>query len=115
VDQNLKKSKIKSLNKNYKTLIITQMEGDLETNFKNLAARVRDEDKIPKDTPDDDMLELYALFKQGSIGDVNIDAPGMFSMPKTKAKFYAWEKKKGMDKKTAMENYIQHAKKLMGE
>jgi len=91
------------------------MEGDLETNFKNLAARVRDEDKIPKDTPDDDMLELYALFKQGSIGDVNIDAPGMFSMPKTKAKFYAWEKKKGMDKKTAMKNYIQHAKKLLNE
>ncbi len=91
------------------------MEGDLETQFNATAKRVKDEDKIPKDTSDDDMLELYSLFKQGSIGDVNIDAPGMFSYPKTKAKYNAWLAKKGMDKKTAMENYIQHAKKLMGE
>jgi len=91
------------------------MEGDLEKEFKETAERVRTENKIPKDTSDDDMLELYALFKQGSIGDVNIDAPGIFSMPKTKAKYNAWAAKKGMDKKTAMEKYIVHAKKLMGE
>jgi diazepam-binding inhibitor (GABA receptor modulating acyl-CoA-binding protein) len=79
------------------------MEVSLEDKFKNWSKKINEEgsEKIPKDTPDEDMLELYSLFKQGSIGDVNIDAPGIFSYPKTKAKYNAWAAKKGMDKETA--------------
>ncbi len=33
-------------------------------------------DKL-KGLPDDKKLEVYSLFKQGSIGDVNTERPGM--------------------------------------
>lgn len=59
----------------------------------------------------DNLLDLYALYKQGTTGDVNtgnfpqasqpnddfpwrLDRPGMFDL-KGKAKWDAWEKRKG--------------------
>lgn len=43
---------------------------------------------------DDELLQIYGLYKQGSIGDVNTARPG-FLDPKGKAKWDAWEKNKG--------------------
>ena len=45
--------------------------------------------------PQDKQLEVYALFKQGKVGDVNIERPGMLDL-KGKAKWDAWDSKKGM-------------------
>ena len=42
-------------------------------------------------------LEIYALYKQGMIGDVNTDRPGMLDF-KGKAKWDAWSGKKGTAK-----------------
>lgn len=39
-------------------------------------------------------LALYALFKQGTVGDINTSRPGIFD-PKGRAKWDAWEKQKG--------------------
>lgn len=39
-------------------------------------------------------LILYALFKQGTVGDVNTSRPGVFDL-KGKAKWDAWDKQKG--------------------
>ena len=36
--------------------------------------------KLKKSPTDDEKLETYALFKQATVGDVNIDRPGMFNM-----------------------------------
>ena len=44
--------------------------------------------------PDDKKLEIYALFKQGSVGDNNTERPGMLDF-KGKAKWDAWTEKKG--------------------
>ncbi|KAK6037238.1 acyl CoA binding protein [Cooperia oncophora] len=44
----------------------------------------------------DQLLELYALFKQGTVGDNNTDKPGMFDL-KGKAKWSAWDGKKGSE------------------
>merc|ERR1711973_741661 len=56
----------------------------------------------------DELLELYALFKQGSIGDVNTEAPGLLDV-KGKAK---WNAKKGMERKNAMLQYIEFVQKM---
>lgn len=39
-------------------------------------------------------LELYGLFKQGTVGDVDTSRPGLFDL-KGKAKWDAWNKQKG--------------------
>merc|ERR1712055_1048586 len=60
---------------------------------------------------DEEMLEIYALFKQASVGDINTERPGMLDF-KGKAKWDAWEKKKGMTKDAAMEAYVAKVEAL---
>ena len=57
------------------------------------------------------LLELYALFKQATVGDVNTERPGMFDF-KGRAKWDAWEKKKGLDQAAAKEQYVALVAKL---
>jgi diazepam-binding inhibitor (GABA receptor modulating acyl-CoA-binding protein) len=47
---------------------------------------------------DDELLQIYSLFKQGSVGDNNTDKPGMLDF-KGKAKWEAWNKLKGKKSK----------------
>jgi acyl-CoA-binding protein len=51
------------------------------------------------------LLELYALYKQATLGDVTGKRPGMLDM-KARAKFDAWEGKRGILKDKAMEAYV---------
>ncbi len=53
----------------------------------------------------DTLLALYALFKQGTAGDVSGSRPGMMDF-KGRAKFDAWAAKKGTSKDAAMEAYV---------
>jgi len=65
--------------------------------------------------PDNDtLLQLYALYKQGSSGDVSGDKPGFFDFVAT-AKYEAWEKIKGLSLDDAMQQYIDLVKKLGGQ
>ena len=43
---------------------------------------------------DDEMLKLYGLYKQATVGDVNTDRPGMLDFA-GKAKWDAWSGNKG--------------------
>jgi len=62
--------------------------------------------KLLKQTPsNDELLELYALFKQATAGDVSGSRPGMMDF-KGRAKFDAWTKKKGTAKEAAMNSYV---------
>merc|ERR1712055_376273 len=63
---------------------------------------------------DDEMLEIYALFKQATVGDVNTERPGMLDF-KGKAKWDAWEKKKGATQDDAKEAYIAKVAELQGK
>ncbi|ALN58344.1 MULTISPECIES: acyl-CoA-binding protein [Lysobacter] len=66
------------------------------------------------DRPDNDtLLRLYALYKQGSEGDVNGPKPGFFDFVGT-AKYEAWEKIKGTDQTEAKKKYVDLVKKLRG-
>ena len=50
--------------------------------------------------------QLYALYKQSTEGDINIEPPSnMFDLV-GKAKFNAWEGLKGKPKEAAMQEYV---------
>ena len=62
--------------------------------------------------PDNDaLLELYALFKQASVGDVTGDRPGMMDVV-ARSKYDAWAKRKGETPEAAMAAYAALVKKL---
>ena len=62
--------------------------------------------------PDDNtMLELYALYKQGSAGDVSGSKPGFFDFVGV-AKYEAWEKLRGTSQEDAQSSYIELVRKL---
>ncbi|XP_034042638.1 acyl-CoA-binding protein isoform X2 [Thalassophryne amazonica] len=71
--------------------------------------KAAEEVKVLKQKPtDDEMLQIYSLYKQATVGDVNTARPGMISLDFTgKAKWDAWDKRKGMSKEEAMEKYIE--------
>mmetsp|Transcript_12692 Transcript_12692/g.34630 ORF Transcript_12692/g.34630 Transcript_12692/m.34630 type:complete len:88 (-) Transcript_12692:285-548(-) len=63
-------------------------------------------DQLPESLPNEDMLALYALFKQATAGDCNTDRPGIFDQ-KGRYKWDAWNGKKGMSQEDAKKQYIQ--------
>ncbi|MEZ2419773.1 acyl-CoA-binding protein [Luteibacter sp. RCC_6_2] len=64
--------------------------------------------------PDNDtLLRIYALYKQGSEGDVSGDKPGFFDFVGT-AKYEAWAALKGVPREEAMRDYIELVKSLGG-
>ncbi|MCU0420320.1 MAG: acyl-CoA-binding protein [Cyclobacteriaceae bacterium] len=61
--------------------------------------------KLTKRPTNEELLELYALYKQATEGDVSGERPGGFDF-RGIAKYQAWEEKKGMAQEKAMETYI---------
>ncbi len=53
----------------------------------------------------EELLELYALYKQATVGDVQGKRPGMLDL-KGRAKFDAWETRRGTEKEAAMTAYV---------
>jgi acyl-CoA-binding protein len=82
---------------------------DLVQQFADAQARIKPVTGLGNDV----LLELYALYKQATSGDVSGSRPGMMDM-KGRAKFDSWTKRKGMTKDAAMQAYIalvgKHAK-----
>ncbi len=61
----------------------------------------------------DELLDLYALYKQATVGDATGKRPGMLDL-KGRAKFDAWEGRKGTSKDKAMEAYVALVDRLAG-
>ena len=59
----------------------------------------------------DELLQLYALFKQGSEGDVAGKRPGMLDL-KQRAKYDAWAALKGKSKEDAQARYVALVEEL---
>ncbi|XP_054712578.1 acyl-CoA-binding protein homolog [Uloborus diversus] len=68
--------------------------------------------KLKSKPTDDELLDLYALYKQATVGDCNTSRPGMFDL-KGKAKWDAWNAKKGMKQTEAQEAYVTKANHLI--
>lgn len=66
---------------------------------------------LTKRPSNEELLDLYALFKQATDGDVSGERPGGFDF-KAIAKFDAWSGKKGFSKEQAMTDYVSLMKKL---
>ena len=82
--------------------------------FDVAAAKFKTQGDKVESLPQDKVLEIYALFKQGSVGDVNIDRPGMFDQ-KGRYKWDAWNGQKGKSLEEAQQQYIDLAKEILGE
>ena len=76
--------------------------------FENAVARSKELTKRPSN---EELLQLYALYKQATEGDVVGDRPGGFDF-KAIAKYDAWEEIKGKSKDLAMQEYIAFVDKL---
>jgi len=85
---------------------------DLQAEFDAIVARVQENAEKMNGLPDDKKLEIYSLFKQASVGDVNTERPGMLDF-KGKAKWDAWSAKKGMSQDDAKREYIELATSLL--
>ncbi|HVJ63003.1 MAG TPA: acyl-CoA-binding protein [Tahibacter sp.] len=83
---------------------------DLTTKFEDAAKKAMN---LPERPDNDTLLKLYALYKQGSSGDVSGPKPGFFDFVGT-AKYEAWAKLKGTKNEEAMQKYIDLVKKLGG-
>ena len=59
----------------------------------------------------EDLLALYALYKQGTTGDVQGSRPGMFDL-KGRAKFDAWTSRKGLSTEQAQQAYVDLVERL---
>jgi len=81
---------------------------DLDQKFEETAA---DAQSLPERPDNDTMLKLYALYKQGSKGDVSGDKPGFFDFVGV-AKYEAWEKMQGTDQDEAKQQYIDLVESL---
>lgn len=81
---------------------------DLEEQFEKAA---RDVHELPEKPDNATLLELYALYKQGSVGDVQGERPGFFDFVGA-AKYEAWEKLAGTEQDEARQRYIALVERL---
>jgi diazepam-binding inhibitor (GABA receptor modulating acyl-CoA-binding protein) len=80
----------------------------LKEDFEASQAKV----KTLASTPSNEfLLELYALYKQATVGDVDGKRPGMMDF-KGRAKYDAWAERKGTSKDDAMTKYVALVEKL---
>ncbi len=80
---------------------------DLDDDFKYAV----DRSQLLEKQPTNILLDLYSLYKQASEGDVQGKRPGMTNM-RGRAKWDAWEKRKGMARDEAKRQYIALVDKL---
>lgn len=73
-----------------------------------------DSKTLPERPDNMTLLKLYALYKQGSSGDVAGERPGMTDFV-GRAKFDAWAELKGTTKESAMQQYVDLVNELKDE
>ncbi|MDW3648171.1 MAG: acyl-CoA-binding protein [Bacteroidia bacterium] len=81
----------------------------LEEKFESAKERILTLKEKPSN---DTMLKVYSLYKQGSLGDIDMEAPGVFDFV-AKAKYNAWEQLKGLSQDDAKMQYIDLVDELL--
>lgn len=82
-----------------------------EQEFNDFAAKVKNLKTQPSN---DQLLKLYGLYKQATVGNVNTARPGMFDL-KGKAKWDAWKALENTSTEEARKQYIQLVQELIAE
>ncbi len=75
---------------------------DLQSQFDTAVANSK---QLPRRPSNDNLLKLYALYKQATAGDVQGERPG-FTDFVGGAKYDAWTKLKGLSQTDAMQRYV---------
>lgn len=83
---------------------------DLDTRFAAAAEAVQALDERPDNAT---LLQLYALYKQATVGDVEGRRPG-FTDFAGRAKYDAWADLEGTDSEDAMQQYVDLVDALRG-
>jgi diazepam-binding inhibitor (GABA receptor modulating acyl-CoA-binding protein) len=84
------------------------MTDDLENRFENATQAALE---LPERPDARTLLELYALFKQATSGEVAGTRPGIFD-PRGRAKHDAWARLAGVPRERAMERYVELVDRL---
>jgi diazepam-binding inhibitor (GABA receptor modulator, acyl-CoA-binding protein) len=82
-------------------------------NLQEQFEQAKADSKTLSEKPSNDiLLQLYSLYKQGTEGDADGDAPANPFDFVAKAKYSAWESQMGKSKEEAMQQYIDLVAKL---
>jgi len=81
----------------------------LDRQFATAQSRVQEIQTRPNNP---DLLELYALFKQATEGDVQGKPPPLMRL-KERAKYNAWAAKRSLDSETARRQYVELVDRLL--
>lgn len=81
---------------------------DIETKFTTALAEV---EELPERPGNEDLLKLYALYKQATVGDADGKRPGMMDFVK-RAKYDAWAGLEGTSSDDAMREYAALVEEL---
>ncbi|KAK3029762.1 hypothetical protein RJ639_038039, partial [Escallonia herrerae] len=77
--------------------------------FEEYAAKAK---TLPQTTTNEDLLIIYGLYKQATVGPVNTSRPGIFNM-RDRAKWDAWKAVEGKSNEEAMNDYITKVKTML--
>lgn len=88
---------------------IYHVDQQLNSRFEEAVAKSKELTKRPSN---EELLTLYALYKQGTEGDVSGDRPGGFDF-KAIAKYDAWADLKGKSQDKAKEEYVVFVSQLV--
>ena len=80
---------------------------DLKQQFADAVANAK---SLPSQS-NENLLELYGLYKQATEGDVQGERPGGFDL-RGAAKYDAWKKRQGMTTDEAMQAYVDLVARL---
>jgi diazepam-binding inhibitor (GABA receptor modulator, acyl-CoA-binding protein) len=81
---------------------------DLKARFITAAQEVQ---RLKSRPSNDNLLQLYALYKQATEGDVKGSRPGFLDLT-GRAKYDAWATRKGLTNDKAMQAYVDLVEKL---
>lgn len=81
-------------------------------NSKEFLTAVEYVQKLKSRPNDSEMLELYGFYKQATVGDVNIERPGMLNV-KGRAKWDAWNSRNGLSVLDAEREYVMVVNRLI--
>lgn len=79
--------------------------------FEKCAERVR---RIKRRPTDEELLQLYGLYKQATEGDIKAERPKFWDF-KSKAKFQAWSSRKGLPQADAKRQYCVVAEEMIAK
>ncbi|XP_056262005.1 acyl-CoA-binding domain-containing protein 7 isoform X2 [Pseudoliparis swirei] len=84
------------------------------SNLEEFQKMAEDVKKVKTRPADQELLDLYGLYKQAMVGEIDIEKPGMTNL-KGKAKWDAWNSRNGMSKDDAMTAYVTLAKEVISK